>query len=156
MSFSAPDRGDDWVQLGNGPLPVEQARVWASQPNCGAVVVFTGIVRDSSDGREGVKALSYEAWEDTARQRLLEVVASARQQWPGLARVAAIHRLGEVPLGEPTVVIVCSTPHRHDAFDAARYCIDTLKETVPVWKREHWEGGEGWASADHQLRGVGS
>lgn len=150
---SPPASGDTWVELCPGPLPVEAARAWASRPECGAVVVFTGVVRDHSEGRAGVTALTYEAWEDRARDRLAAVVEEAWERWPALGRVAALHRLGDVPLGDPTVVVAVSAPHRDAAFEAARFCVDTLKETVPIWKREHWDGGSDWAACDHELRG---
>lgn len=150
-----PESADTWLALVRGALPVEDARQWATRPDCGAVVVFTGIVRDHSEGREGVTGLTYEAWEDRALERLRAVADAARDRWPDVARVAAVHRLGDVPLGEPTVVVVVSAPHRDAAFEAARFCIDTLKETVPIWKREHWPGGSEWAAADHELRSAG-
>ncbi|HLG01321.1 MAG TPA: molybdenum cofactor biosynthesis protein MoaE [Acidimicrobiia bacterium] len=146
--------GDTWVGLAQGPLPVDEVRVWAARPSCGAVVVFTGIVRDHSEGRDGVTALTYEAWEAEATERLRAVVDGARSRWPEAVRVATLHRLGDVPLSEPTVVVAVSSPHRDVAFDAARFCIDTLKETVPVWKREHWSGGTDWAACDHDVRPV--
>lgn len=149
---SGAPEGDTWVAVTESDLPVEPARLWCARPECGAVVVFTGIVRDHSEGRGGVTALTYEAWEDEAAERMLALVEEARRRWPEIVRVATIHRLGDVPLGEPTVVVAVSSPHRNDAFDAARFCIDTLKETVPVWKREHWEGGSDWAASDHEVR----
>lgn len=153
--FPGPERGSDaWVELAHAELPVDEARRWVTTPSSGAVVVFTGVVRDHSDGRDGVTALTYEAWAEEAGKRLRAVVSEARQRWPAAARMAALHRLGVVPLGEPTVVVAVSAPHRDVAFEAARFCIDTLKETVPVWKREHWEGGSDWAECAHPLRDV--
>lgn len=146
---------DSWVDLCDAPLPVEDVRRWATTPECGAVVVFTGVVRDHSEGRTGVTALTYEAWREQALDRLAAVAAAARSRWPDLGRVGLLHRLGDVALAEPTVVVAVGAPHRAEAFDAARFCIDTLKESVPVWKREHWPGGSGWAAADHEVRPVG-
>lgn len=149
--MQAPD-GSDWIALSNDPLPVSEAMSWATRPACGAVVCFAGVVRDSSDGREGVGALTYEAYEERATARLAEVAAEARRRWPTLDRLALLHRLGTLSLSEASVVVVSSSPHRAEAFDAARFCIDTLKETVPIWKREHWAGGSDWAVAEHQIR----
>lgn len=150
----APPDSDDWIEVFAGELPVERARLWSARPDCGAVVVFTGIVRDHSDGRDGVTALSYEAWDEEALPRLRAVVESTRAQWPAVRRVAALHRVGDVPLGDPTVVVAVSSAHRDAAFEAARFCIDTLKETVPIWKREHWDGGSEWAESAHDVRAL--
>jgi molybdopterin synthase catalytic subunit len=144
----------DWIALTEDVLPVEPAMNWATRPGCGAVVCFTGVVRDSSDGRPGVRALTYEAYEDQATAKLAEVAAEARRRWPDVDRIALLHRLGTLALSEASVLVVVSSPHRHQAFDAARFCIDTLKETVPVWKAEHWEGGTDWAADDHPIRPV--
>jgi molybdopterin synthase catalytic subunit len=132
------------------------AMEWAVTPACGGVVVFSGVVRNSSEGRDGVTALTYEAYEEAAGARLAGVVAEARRRWPVVARVAALHRTGEVALGESSVVVVVSAPHRGEAFDAARFCIDTLKETVPIWKQEHWTAGVEWSAAGTPIRPVGS
>lgn len=145
-------RGETWVDLRPGPLPVEEARRWARVPRAGAVVAFTGVVRDHSEGRQGVTGLTYEAWDGEAGARLEAVAVEARRRWPAIARVALLHRTGDVPLGEETVAVVVSAPHRADAFEAARFSIDTLKETVPIWKREHWAEGSDWATGGHEVR----
>jgi len=107
-------------------------------------VLFTGTVRDHAEGRPGVTALEYEAYEEEVCPRLSAIVAEARRQWSTLGRVALLHRVGALAVGETSVLIVVSAPHRAEAFEAARYCIDTLKATVPIWKRETWEGGSDW------------
>ncbi len=149
-----PPDSSDWVALTEAVLPVEAATTWATTPGSGAVVVFLGVVRDNSEGRPGVTALTYEAYEDEAARRMREIVASARAEWPALDRIALVHRTGELALSEASVAVVVSSPHRADAFEAARYCIDTLKETVPIWKREHWADGSDWALGAHDLRRV--
>lgn len=154
---SGPDAApDDWVSLGRAPLPVADATAWATTPASGAVVVFLGVVRDHSEGREGVTGLAYEAYEEVAAARMREIVAETRRCWPEVARIALLHRLGELALSEASVAVVVSSPHRADAFDAARFAIDTLKETVPIWKREHWAGGDDWATCSHEARPVRS
>jgi len=125
-------------------LPVAEVGDWAVSPGCGAVVSFTGTVRDHAEGRPGVTALTYEAYEEQATDRIGAIVAEARRRWPALGRVAAIHRVGRLGVGEAAVVVAVSSPHRGDAFAAAEFCIDTLKATVPIWKKETWEGGEAW------------
>jgi len=158
--LSPPRPGDsspaDWIAVTDEPLPVDAATAWVTTPGSGAVVVFLGVVRDSSEGRGGVKGLTYEAYEEEARRCLAAVVADARRRWPVVERAAVLHRVGDLELSEPSVAVVVSSPHRAEAFEAARFCIDTLKETVPIWKREHWEGGSDWATCTHPVRRVGS
>jgi molybdopterin synthase catalytic subunit len=149
-----PSAGLDWVALTGEPLPVERATTWAATPGSGAVVTFCGVVRDHSEGRAGVHTITYEAYEEVARRRLAEVAAETRRRFPAVERLALLHRVGDLALSEPSVVVVASTPHRAEAFDAARFAIDTLKETVPIWKREHWAGGSDWASGAQPVRAV--
>jgi molybdopterin synthase catalytic subunit len=117
-------------------------------------VTFCGTVRDHSDGRDGVVSLEYECYEEHAEARLAAVAAGARETWPELGRIALLHRTGLLGLEEVSVVVTVSAPHREEAFAAARYCIDTLKRTVPIWKREQWAGGSDWASCANELSGV--
>ncbi len=144
--------GSDWVALGCEPLLVDGATRWASVPGAGAVVTFIGIVRDHAEGRDGVTGLTYEAYESEAVRAMIGIVAAARSQWPDLARVAVLHRTGDLALTEASVAVVVSSPHRSAAFEAARFCIDTLKETVPIWKREHWSDGDDWGLGAQELR----
>ena len=139
-----PPSGDTWTGLTDQPLPVEAASAWAVLPSCGAVVTFSGTARDHSVGREGVSRLAYEAYEEQVVPRLDGIAAAARQRWEGLGRIVLLHRIGEVPITESAVVVVVSSPHRGEAFEAARYCIDTLKQTVPIWKKEDWSEGSSW------------
>jgi molybdopterin synthase catalytic subunit len=133
---------------------VGRAVAWAERPQCGAVVLFTGTVRDHAEGRSGVTSLEYEAYEEEVSVRLAAIAAEARRRWPMLGRVALLHRVGSLEVGDTSVLVVVSTPHRAEAFDAARFCIDTLKTTVPIWKRETWGGGTDWAATSHPLREV--
>ena len=149
-----PGAGADWVALTGDTLPVDEATRWAATPRAGAVVTFCGIVRDHADGRDGVVGLSYEAYEEVAGARLADVAAETRRRWPVIERLACLHRVGDLALSETSVVVVVSAPHRAEAFEAARFAIDTLKETVPIWKREHWAGGSDWATGAHPLRPV--
>ncbi len=146
--------GDDWVGLGDAPLAVADAMAWAVQPRCGAVVVFAGTVRDHAEGRPNVTALTYEAYDTEVEPRLTTIVAEARRRWPAVGRLALLHRTGCLVVGEASVVVVASAPHRGEAFEAARWCIDTLKTTVPIWKRETWEGGEDWSPCAHSVAEV--
>jgi molybdopterin synthase catalytic subunit len=150
-----PPPSGDWIAVERVPLPVDAATAWATTPGSGAVVVFLGVVRDHAEGRTGVTGLTYEAYEEEAVAKLAAVAADARRQWPEIDRVALLHRTGDLALSDASVAVVVSSPHRAEAFEAARYCIDTLKETVPIWKREHWEGGSDWSTGAHPVRAVG-
>lgn len=147
--------GDDWVGIATAPLPLDQAPAWAVVPRCGAVVVFAGTVRDHADGRAGVSLLEYEAYEEHAVARLRAVAAEARRRWPELGRVALLHRVGALAVTEVAVLVVVSAPHRAEAFDAGRWCIDTVKATVPLWKRETWTVGSGWGTRAAAVTEVG-
>jgi molybdopterin synthase catalytic subunit len=151
--LSIPD-GADWVVVTGAPLPWADAVEWAGGPGCGAVVTFSGTVRDHSEGRPGVVSLEYEAFEDAAERRLAEVAAAARRQWPSVERVALLHRVGLLEVGESSVLVVVSSPHRDEAFESARFCIDTLKRTVPVWKKETWQDGSDWSACAHAIEPV--
>ena len=144
------DNGDTLLELTTEPLSVDHTYNWSVLPSCGAVVVFSGTVRDHSDGRAGVETLAYEAYEEEVLPKCQLITEEMRKQWPTLGRIALIHRLGELQLGESSVLVVVSSPHRPEAFEAARYGIDALKATVPIWKRETWSDGADWAaSAQH-------
>jgi molybdopterin synthase catalytic subunit len=115
----------------------------------GAVVTFAGLVRDYNEGRQ-VQFLEYEAYEPLAIRALQRIVDEARELWPG-ARVAVHHRLGRLEIGEASIVIAAASAHRADAFAACRYTIERVKQIVPIWKREHFNGGDVWlegATAD--------
>ena len=112
----------------------------------GAVVVFEGIVRNNSRGRRTLY-LDYEAYEEMARKQLEELVAQALEKYK-VRDVAVVHRLGRMQIGETSVAIVVSSAHRAEAFDACRWMIDTLKKTVPIWKKEHFEDGAVWADGE--------
>jgi molybdopterin synthase catalytic subunit len=116
-----PPSGRDWVGITSLPLPVDRANSWATTPECGAVVCFSGVVRDHSEGRAGVTGLTYEAYESEATTRLAEVAAEARRNWPKIGRLALLHRVGDLAHSETSVVVVASAPHRDDAFQAARF-----------------------------------
>ena len=151
-----PAEGDDWFGLSDEALPVEAALAWAERPWCGAVVLFSGVVRDHAEGRSDVRALEYEAYEEEVASRMTTIAAEARARWPEVARIAMLRRVGRLAVGDPAVVVVASSPHRAEAFDAARFVIDTLKATVPIWKKETWAGGADWGTGSQTVTEVGS
>ena len=142
----------DWVALTDVALPVDEAARWATVAGAGAVVTFTGVVRDHALGRPGVVGMTYEAYEGPAVRALTEIAAEIRRRWPDVERVALLHRVGELALSETSVLVVVSSPHRAAAFDAAEFAIDTLKRSAPIWKQEHWSGGSDWAVEQHPIR----
>ncbi|MSW56144.1 MAG: molybdenum cofactor biosynthesis protein MoaE [Actinobacteria bacterium] len=132
-------------------LEVGLAADWVALPGCGAVVVFSGLVRDHADGSHGVTHIDYEAWAEQVEPRLGVVADQARQRWPELGRIVLWHREGRVLLSESSVVVAVSAPHRGAAFDACEFAIDTLKESVPIWKKEFFDGGSQWARAAQHI-----
>ena len=146
-----PATGDDWVGLSPATLPTDVALAWATRPDCGAVVLFAGTVRDHAEGRPGVSELDYEAYAEQVVPRLGRIATEARRRWPVTGRIVLLHRTGVLAVGECSVVVVVSAPHRGEAFDAARWAIDTLKSTVPIWKRETWAGGSEWGTDAHAI-----
>jgi molybdopterin synthase catalytic subunit len=135
----------NWTLVTSDELSLDALAAWATRADCGAVVSFSGVVRNESSAHDNVQALEYETSDELATQRLNEIIDEARRRWPTLGAVGIHHRTGRVELSETTVVVVVSSPHRAEAFDAARFCIDTLKVSVPMWKREHFEGGSAWS-----------
>jgi molybdopterin synthase catalytic subunit len=139
-----PETDETWVGLSPDPLPLDVAAAWVVRPACGAVVTFSGTARDHGPGRDGVVRLEYEAYESQAVSKLTAVASELRRRWPDVGRVAMLHRVGVVPIGESAVVVAVSAPHRDAAFEAARFGIDAIKASVPIWKRETWRDGESW------------
>ena len=152
----SPPAGDDWLALTDGPLSAGAIYDWAVRPDCGAVVVFSGTVRDHAEGREGVEHLVYEAYAEEVVPRLAAIAAEARTRWPVLGRIALLHRTGRLDVGESSVLAVVSAPHRPEAFDAARFAIDALKATVPIWKHETWREGSAWGTGATPIGEAGS
>jgi molybdopterin synthase catalytic subunit len=147
-------QGDNWLELTSEPLGSEQALAWVERPWCGAAACFVGTVRDHAEGRTGVKAIEYEAYTTQVLPRFEAIAASARERWTDLGRVVVWHRIGLLQLGEASVVVAVSSPHRAEAFEACRYVIDTLKATAPIWKRETWDGGTDWSAAARTVEEV--
>lgn len=137
--------GEDWVAVSDEALPVADALAWAVVPGCGGLVSFVGTVRDFSDGRDEVTSLEYEAYPELVVPRLAELARSARAAWSEIGRIVLLHRVGRLEVEQAAVVVCASTPHRAQAFDVAEYLIDTLKGTIPIWKRETWSGGNEWS-----------
>ena len=128
------------TRVSAAPLAVEEALAFIADPGAGGSCVFVGTVRDRSDAGE-VTGLHYEAWDDLATWRLGDIAREMLDRWP-LRRVAILHRTGDLAIGEASVVVACSAPHRAEAFEACRHGIERLKEDVPIWKKEGLVSGD--------------
>jgi molybdopterin synthase catalytic subunit len=151
-------QGDEWFALTTEELPIAAIYEWAVRPDCGAVVLFSGTVRDHADGRTDVTSLEYEAYEDAVIPSFEKIASETRVRFPDARRIAILHRTGTLALGESSVVVAVSSGHRPVAFDAARFAIDALKESAPIWKKENWSGGSDWGTGAHDIvqpHGVG-
>jgi molybdopterin synthase catalytic subunit len=138
--------GNTWLGITAEVLPVGEAYEWAVRADCGAVVLFSGTVRDHAEGRSGVQHLTYEAYEEQAVPKLAEIADEVRHRWPRTGAIVLLHRTGRLEIGESSVIVVVSSPHRPEAFEAGRYAIDALKASVPIWKHEVWDGGSDWGT----------
>lgn len=140
-------------RLSAAPLDVTAAATEVSRPECGAVAVFVGTTRDHNRGKR-VLYLEYEAYEPLALKSFDRIASEAQERWPGVG-LAIHHRVGRVDIGQPSVVIAAASAHRAEAFATSRYAIERVKQISPIWKHEHFEGGERWiegatADADDQ------
>jgi len=142
MEWVATSRGSYHVDLTHDAIDLGALAAAVTDPSCGAIVLFVGTTREHNEGRRVVH-LEYEAYEEMALSEMEKIAQAALERWT-IHRIAIAHRLGTVPLGEASVVIAVSAPHRADGFSGARFAIDELKRTVPIWKKEIFEGGEVW------------
>lgn len=133
------------IKLTSEPLDIQQCAEWVMTPEAGGIDVFIGTVRNATKGRAVVR-LEFEAYERMAMSEMEKIAQSILQQWP-VHKILIHHRTGVLQIGEIPVVIAVSAAHRDAAFAACRYAIDTLKQTVPIWKKEVFEDGEQWVSA---------
>lgn len=122
--------------------PLDLPALLGAEARDGAVCLFVGVVRDHNDGRR-VRHLEYEAYEEMALPLLAEIEADVRQRWP-VSDVRLEHRLGRLEIGEASVAVAVCSPHRAEAFAACRHAIDTLKQRVPIWKKEFYADGSAW------------
>jgi molybdopterin synthase catalytic subunit len=129
------------IRLTSDPIDYHALTEQVRRPNCGGVVLFLGTVRDLT-GEQVTVALDYEAYAGMAEKKLAQVEQEARERWPVVAEIALVHRLGHLEVGEVSVAVAVSCPHRAQAFEACRYAIDRLKEIVPIWKKENWSDGK--------------
>jgi molybdopterin synthase catalytic subunit len=130
------------IRITQEPLDRDGLVAAVSHPGVGGIVVFEGVVRDTARGKQ-VRYLEYDVYPEMAIQQIRAIIVEAEKRW-AVDRVAVAHRIGRLEIGEASVIIVVATPHRAEAFEACRYIIDTLKTTVPIWKKEVATNGEEW------------
>ncbi|HEV3138293.1 MAG TPA: molybdenum cofactor biosynthesis protein MoaE [Pirellulales bacterium] len=128
------------IEISTQPIDTKSLIAKVSSPRAGAVVLFLGTTREFTDGRQ-TASLDYECYPEMARKKLAQLEAEARARWP-LAACAIVHRIGRLEIGEASVAVAVSTPHRGAAFEAGQWLIDTLKQVVPIWKKENWTDGD--------------
>ena len=133
------------IQILDEPLDISECFNWVMSPQCGGIDLFIGTVRNITNEKV-VTQLQFEAYEKMALSEMKKIAERALQTWP-VQKVLIHHRKGILSIGEVVVVIAVSAPHRDAAFDACRYAIDTLKKTVPIWKKEIFDDGEVWVAA---------
>jgi molybdopterin synthase catalytic subunit len=127
------------IQLTNKPIDTAALLDFVASNQAGAVVLFLGTTRELTHGRKTI-SLDYECYPEMAEKKLAELEAEARRRWP-VVECAIVHRLGHLALGEASIAIAVSCPHRQDAFEAGKWLIDTIKQVVPIWKKENWADG---------------
>ena len=143
------------VRVGTARLDPGEALSFVAHPGAGGIVLFAGTVRDHSAAGE-VSGLDYEAWQEQAVRRLRAIGEGMTARWP-LCRVALLHRTGALEVGEVSVVVCCSAPHRAEAFEAARHGIERVKGDVPIWKKERLATGEAqWVAPEAPARSMTS
>ena len=128
------------IELTHSPIDTAAVLAAVESPRAGAVVLFLGVTREFT-GELQTESLDYECFPPMAEVKLAELQETACKRWP-LSACCLVHRLGHLKIGEASVAVAVSAPHRRDAFDAGQWLIDTLKEVVPIWKKENWKSGE--------------
>ena len=133
------------IHISDKPLDLEKITQLVTDDACGAIDIFVGTVRDQTKGKK-VLQLDFEAYEKMAISEMAKLAEEAAERWP-VKKMAIHHRVGSLRIGETAVIIAVSTPHRNASFEACKFVIDTLKQTVPIWKKEIFEDGEVWVAA---------
>ncbi|XP_007890390.1 molybdopterin synthase catalytic subunit [Callorhinchus milii] len=135
------DEPKDLIKVTYEKLSADEVSESVKSPSCGAVSLFIGITRNNFEGKKVVQ-LEYEAYISMAEAEIKKICRDIRNKWPMIQHISVHHRLGLVPITEASVIIAISSPHRNDSLDSVKYCIDTLKATVPIWKKEIYDNKE--------------
>ena len=136
------------IELTDKDIDVDRVIRSVEDPSAGGTSVFIGTTRNHSDGKE-VLEMEYQAYVPMALRKMNELAENVRSKWK-LKNISIVHRVGRLRIGEPSVVIAVSAPHRKEAFEACRFTIDTLKESIPIWKKEVFRDGEAWVGTEEQ------
>ena len=136
------------IKITNEPLNPEEITAQVRRDSNGAVITFLGTTRDFSEGRN-VEYLEYEAYQPMAENMLQQIADELREKWD-IADFAVAHRVGRVDIGEISLVVALSSPHRQQAFEAGQYVVDRIKQLVPIWKKEAFEGGQVWVGSEEE------
>jgi molybdopterin converting factor subunit 1 len=152
VAFIPPVSGgtSSYYRVQEAPIDARVVEAMVMDPGAGAVVTFSGTVRDHGRG-QSVSLLEYEAYAPAAERMMEQVGSEISARWP-VIKVAMVHRTGALPVGEVSVVIAVSSAHRDAAFEASQYAIERLKEIVPIWKKEHYEDGATWLGSEHDYQ----
>ncbi len=137
------------IRVQEDPLSLDEVVRAVEHPSVGGIVTFSGVVRDYHDGKR-VVAIRYDAYGEMAEAMMHKIARDVEVRWPE-ARIAIVHRTGKLEIGEASVLIAVGCAHRAEAFDACEYAIDTLKQIVPIWKKEAYENGEVWLEQEYRL-----
>jgi molybdopterin converting factor subunit 1 len=148
-SGAHPDPGEGLFEVTDEPLDPQRIVERVRKDESGAVAVFLGVVRDNNMGRR-VLYLEYDAYPEMATRVMRQLAEEAMARWP-LTEVAIQHRSGRLEIGETSLLIAVSSPHRKEAFEACHHLVDRFKEVVPIWKKEVWEGGEVWIEGEQPV-----
>jgi MoaE-MoaD fusion protein len=134
---------DPLFRVTREPMPAQELAELVRRDEDGAVALFYGVVRNHSEGR-AVERLEYEAHESMALRKMQEVATETKRRFPDISEIGVWHRIGRLEIGETSLLVAVSSPHRNEAFEACHWAVDRVKEVVPVWKKEHWAGGSAW------------
>ncbi len=138
------------IRITRDPLDPEPFVQHVRRDESGAVALFLGVARNNNLGRR-VLRLEYDAYPEMAERKLRQVAEEMASRWP-ITDIAIAHRIGRLEIGETSLVVAVSSPHRKEAFDACQQTVDRIKEVVPIWKKEVWEGGETWIEGEKQKK----
>jgi len=133
-----------------GEIDLDKLIKYVSDPRAGAITTFLGVTREDSEGRK-VLYLDYDAYQEMAEKKMEEIGDEIKGKWK-ICKIAIIHRVGRLKVGEGSVAIVVSTPHRKEGFQSCKYAIDRIKKIAPIWKKEVWKGGEEWKGGEKKTK----
>jgi molybdopterin converting factor subunit 1 len=140
---SGPDSDGELFRVTTEPLQAQELADLVRRDESGAIALFYGVVRNNSEGQD-VERLEYEAHETMALRKMREVAEATKREFPTISEIGVWHRIGTLEIGETSLLVAVSSPHRAEAFEACHWAVDRVKEVVPVWKKEHWVGGSAW------------